>query len=66
MRKKYIKPSCTVIHSVQNMSIMAASEIPLESGEQMLYLNEVKREDAGEEVVDWVEDLTTPKSTTSY
>lgn len=66
MRKKYIKPSCTVIHSVQKMSIMTASEIPLKSREQMLYLNEVKREDAGEEVVDWVEDLTTPKSTTSY
>lgn len=66
MRKKYIKPSCTVIHSVQKRSIMTASEIPLKSREQMLYLNEVKREDAGEEVVDWVEDLTTPKSTTSY
>ncbi len=53
MRKKYIKPSCTVIHSVQKMSIMTASEIPLKSREQMLYLNEVKREDAGEEEVDW-------------
>lgn len=54
MRKKYIKPSCTVIHTEMDVAILQNSDIPLKSNEPILDIEEEKRVDDGEEVVDWV------------
>lgn len=53
MRKKYIKPSCTVIHTEVDVAILQDSKIPLKSGESILHVEEEKRKDDGEEMVDW-------------
>lgn len=53
MRKKYIKPSCTVIHTEMDVAILQDSNIDLKSNEPILDIKEEKRKDGGEEVVDW-------------
>ncbi|MES4922154.1 hypothetical protein ABVC70_09535 [Hoylesella timonensis] len=53
MRKKYIKPSCTVIYTEMDVAILQNSDIPLKSGEPILNIEDVKRVDDGEEMVDW-------------
>ncbi len=53
MRKKYIKPSCTVIHTEMDVAILQNSDIPLKSNEPILNIEEEKRVDDGEETVDW-------------
>ena len=53
MRKKYIKPSCTVIHTEMDVAILQDSNIPLKPNAPIFNIEEKKREDDGEEVVDW-------------
>lgn len=53
MRKKYIKPSCTVIYTEMDVAILKDSGIPLKPNETILHVKEEKRVDDGEEMVDW-------------
>ncbi|WP_036866115.1 hypothetical protein, partial [Prevotella bivia] len=53
MRKKYIKPLCTVIHTEMDVAILQDSDIPLKPNDSILDIKEEKRVDDGEETVDW-------------
>ena len=53
MRKKYLKPLCTVIHTEMDVAILQDSNIPLKPNDPIFNIEEKKREDDGEEVVDW-------------
>ena len=53
MRKKYIKPSCTVIYTEMDVAILKDSKIHLKPTESILNVEEEKRVDDGEETVDW-------------
>lgn len=53
MRKKYIKPLCTVIHTEMDVAILQDSDIPLKPNDSILDIKEKTREDDGEETVDW-------------
>lgn len=53
MRKKYLKPLCTVIHTEMDVAILQDSDIPLKPNDSILDIKEEKRVDDGEETVDW-------------
>lgn len=53
MRKKYIKPSCTVIHTEMDVALLQNTGITLKPSESILNVEEKKRVDDGEEMVDW-------------
>lgn len=60
MRKKYLKPLCTVIHTEMDVAILQDSNIPLKPNDPIFNIEEKKREDDGEECGRLAEELDAP------
>ncbi|WP_156098655.1 hypothetical protein [Prevotella sp. S7-1-8] len=53
MKRKYYKPSCTVIHTAPGEQILQNSDIHLKANDPVMPISEEKRVEEQEEEVEW-------------